>query len=377
MAEPLVLQYGPAIPRKIGAMLAGAVPGLSADAFVHDALQGYDALALMARGEHIAHAMRRHLPADDAEALACVRLAAEQPVDCGTESLARFLYLPFTCYVAKYGLTQFDAALDAQHRLTQLFTAEFSIRPFLVQFPQATLDRLHQWASDPSEHVRRLVSEGSRPRLPWGQRLRAFQLDPSPVLALLVKLKDDPSLYVRRSVANNLNDIGKDHPDRVVSTMQRWLDEIPPGAPDTLRDNRRWLAAHALRSLVKAGHRGALALSGHGETAHVSVSAISFMPLAPRIGGDIRVSCTVHNTLSADQALLVDLRVHYTKADGEARPKVFKLQQFTLPAGGDVTLSKKLSLQQMTTRQHYPGFHRVELLVNGDAHPLGGFDLLS
>lgn len=376
MAEPLVLQYGPAIPRKIGAMLAGAVPGLSAESFVHDALQGYDALPLMARGQHMALAMRRHLPADDADALACVRLAVEQPVDCGTESLARFLYLPFTCYVATYGLTQFDAAMDAQHRLTQLFTAEFSIRRFLAQFPQATLDRLHEWASDPNEHVRRLVSEGSRPRLPWGQRLRAFQLDPSPVLSLLEKLKDDPSLYVRRSVANNLNDVGKDHPDRVVSTVRRWLEEMPPGAPDSLRANRRWLATHALRSLVKAGHRGALGLSGHGEPAHVGVSAINFMPLAPRMGGDIRVSCTVHNTLSAEQALLVDLRVHYVKADGEARPKVFKLKQVTLPSGGGVTLSKTLSLQQMTTRQHYPGFHRVELLVNGDAHPLGAFELL-
>lgn len=381
MAEPLVNQFGPEIPRSMAGMLAGVVPGFSTNAFMADALQGYDALDLMARGTHLAQVMRQHLPADDAEALALVRQALDQPVDIGSGSLARFVYLPFTCYVAAFGLQQFEAAMDAQHRLTQLFTAEFSIRPFLVQHPQATLDRLQQWVHDPSEHVRRLVSEGTRPRLPWGRRLRAFQRDPSPVLALLAQLKDDPSLYVRRSVANNLNDIGKDHPDLLVQTVAGWLQDGTLGATgaaraaDTVRTQRLWLATHALRSLVKAGHRGALAVLGHGERADVGVTDVALAPSAPVIGGSVRVTCTVRNPTSAAQRLMLDMRVHYCKADGTARPKVFKLKQVVLAAGESVALGKTLSLRQMTTRTHHTGCHAVDLLVNGDAHPLGHFQL--
>ncbi len=376
MAEPLVNQYGPDVPRKIASMLAGVVPGFSAEAFLADALRGYDSLDLMARGSHLAKVMRQHLPADDAKAMAMVRLAAEQAVDLGTGSLGRFLYLPFTSYVGMFGLQQFEAAMQAQHRLTQLFTAEFSIRPFLETHPQATLDRLAEWVHDPNEHVRRLVSEGTRPRLPWGRRLRAFQRDPAPVLALLEGLKDDPSLYVRRSVANNLNDIGKDHPQLLIDTTRRWLDELPPNASDAQRSQRQWLVAHALRSLVKAAHRDALAVLGHGACSQVQVSNVSFEPLRPCVGGTVRVTFALHNPMHQPQALLVDLKVFYRKVNGLARPKVFKLQQLTLPPGASVTLGKTLSLRQMTTRQHYPGEHRVEVLVNGDAHGLGTFELL-
>lgn len=379
MAEPLVNQFGPEIPRKIAGMLAGVVPGFAVEAFMADALRGYDILDLMARGTHLAKVMRQHLPADEGEALAMVRLAIDQPVDCGTGSLARFLYLPYTCYVSVLGLRHFEAAMDAQHRLTQLFTAEFSIRPFLMQFPQATLERLQQWVHDPSEHVRRLVSEGTRPRLPWRSRLRAFQRDPSPVLALLTQLKDDPSLYVRRSVANNLNDIGKDLPDLLVQTVAHWLHDSPAEPSDAAEEvhaQRRWLASHALRSLVKAGHRGALAVLGHGERADVGVTDIALAPAAPVIGGSVRVTCTVRNPTPAAQPLMLDLRVHYCKADGTARPKVFKLKQVALAAGESVPIGKTLSLLQMTTRTHHAGRHVVELLLNGDAHLLGHFQLL-
>ena len=131
--------------------------------------------------------------------------------------------MPHLFFVSQYGLAHFEPSMQAQHALTQRFTAEFSIRPFLQHHPQQTLRRLSQWTQDPSEQVRRLVSEGSRPRLPWAPRLAAFQTDPRPVLQLLEQLRDDTSLYVRRSVANNLNDIGKDNPDMLMDTARRWL----------------------------------------------------------------------------------------------------------------------------------------------------------
>ncbi|MDZ4702003.1 MAG: hypothetical protein SH809_19995 [Rhodothermales bacterium] len=209
MAEPLKNQYGPEIPRKIAGMIAPVYPAFDREGFLQSALDGYEALELLPRGRHIAKALRRHLP-DEYPAAIDLLIASLGPKLEGTESfgMAPFLYLPHVFFVMDYGVDHFEPSMRAQYEITQRFSAEYSIRAYLEHHPEATLARLRQWVDDPSPHVRRLVSEGTRPLLPWASRLRAFQRDPSPVIELLELLKDDPELYVRRSVANNLNDIG-------------------------------------------------------------------------------------------------------------------------------------------------------------------------
>lgn len=369
MAEPLKNHYGPEVPARLAREVAAVHPGFDREAFLADALAGYGALDLMARGRHLAAVLHRHLPADY-EAAVDVLLASVQgapPPEAAT-AMAPFFYLPHTCFVAAFGLGHFEASMRAQHLLTQRFTAEFSIRPFLQHHTQATLERLAQWATDPSHHVRRLVSEGTRPRLPWGQRLRAFQQDPTPVLALLERLKDDTELYVRRSVANNLNDIGKDHPAVLVDTARRWL---PGASPE-----RRWLVEHALRFAVKRGDAGALDVLGFGARAQVAVAHARVAPALARVGGAVSVAFELHNTQAHSQDVLVDFCIHYVKASGQTAPKVFKLKTATLAPGQAVAFAKRVSLAQMTTRVHHPGTHRVEVLVNGVAQPLGSFELL-
>ena len=275
--------------------------------------------------------------------------------------------MPYGFFVAEHGLDHFEASMRMQHALTQRFTAEFSIRPFLMHHPQATLARLHQWASDPSDHVRRLVSEGTRPRLPWAPRLPAFQADPAPVLELLERLKDDRALYVRRSVANNLNDIGKDHPEVLAATTRRWLQDAPP--------QRSWLVRHALRWAVKQGAPWALDVLGFGHVSAVTLQHPSIVPARPRVGATVTVGFDLYNPTPQPQDVLVDLQVHYVKANGAASAKVFKLKVLQLEAGSTVHLHKKLSLAEMTTRKHHPGVHRVEALLNGTASPLGSFHL--
>ena len=370
MAEPLKNQYGPEVPARLAREVAAVHPGFDREAFLADALAGYGALDLMARGRHLAAVLHRHLPVDY-EAAVDVLLASVQaapPPEAAT-AMAPFFYLPHTCFVAAFGLGHFEASMRAQHLLTQRFTAEFSIRPFLQHHTQATLERLAQWATDPSHHVRRLVSEGTRPRLPWGQRLRDFQQDPTPVLALLERLKDDPELYVRRSVANNLNDIGKDHPAVLVDTARRWL---PGASPE-----RRWLVEHALRFAVKRGDAGALDVLGFGARAEVAVAQACVAPAVARVGGAVSVAFELHNTQAHAQDVLVDFCIHYVKASGQTAPKVFKLKTATLASGQAVAFAKRVSLAQMTTRVHHPGTHRVEVLVNGVAQPLGSFELLA
>jgi 3-methyladenine DNA glycosylase AlkC len=282
-------------------------------------------------------------------------------------TLAPFLFMPHTFFVARYGLAHFEASMRAQYELTQRFTAEFSIRPFLLEHTRQTLSKLESWLDDPSEHVRRLISEGTRPRLPWAGRLPAFQKDPAPVLELLDALKDDSSLYVRRSVANNLNDIGKDNPDIMLNTAERWLRDAP--AP------RAWLVKHALRVAVKDAHPRALALMGFGQQAQVQINDASVSPASVREGDSVTLSCSVQSLASVPQSLLIDFVVHYVKANGSTRAKVFKLTACELAAGEQISLRKRLSLAAMTTRQHYAGEHRVELLINGQHVALGSFML--
>jgi 3-methyladenine DNA glycosylase AlkC len=253
--------------------------------------------------------------------------------------------------------------------LTQRFTAEFSIRRFLERYPTATLARLGEWARDASPHVRRLVSEGTRPRLPWAPRLRDFQRDPRPVLALLELFKDDPVLYVRRSVANNLNDIGKDHPALLVETARRWMKDAP--------DARRWLIRHALRSAVKRADSGALEIMGFCGEAKVAISKASIAPKHPRMGDSVTIAFEITNTDSKRQRVLVDLCVHFVKANGKTRPKVFKLKALEFGPGETAQLRKVIALTEMTTRKHYAGTHCIYAMLNGRAEPLGDFALAS
>lgn len=370
MAEALKDFYGPEIPHRIARSVAATGFPLDESRFLEEVLDGYEPLGLMQRGRRIAHVLRRHLPRGYPAALEVLldSLASAAPERApGDHGMSSFLYLPHTLFVAEYGLEHFEPSMEAQHRLTQLFTAEFSIRPFLERHTERTLARLREWASDPSAHVRRLVSEGTRPRLPWAPRLRAFQADPRPVLSLLELLKDDPELYVRRSVANNLNDIGKDHPELVVKICSRWMQDPNP--------ERIRLIRHALRSLTKAGHPGALAVLGFGTTGAVEVGDPTIDPGEARIGDRVTISFTVTSLAEHDLPVRVDLRVHYPRARGKTSAKVFQVGTSTIRHGGSATFRKTISLAQMTTRRHFSGPHRVEALVNGEPYQLGSFRL--
>jgi 3-methyladenine DNA glycosylase AlkC len=367
MASQLKDQFGASAPRAIADMIRTVHAEFPHDAFLRDALSGYGALSLTGRGFQIAEALHNHLPAEFPAAVDVLLASVSQPHEHrASGGMAAFIYMPHLFFVARHGLDHFEDSMRAQHALTQLFTAEYSIRAFLEKHPDATLARLREWTTDPSHHVRRLVSEGTRPRLPWAPRLRAFQKDPAPVLELLELLKDDPELYVRRSVANNLNDIGKDHPALLTAVAKRWLRGATP--------ERRWIVGHALRSAVKRADAGALGALGFGGKAEVSLRDARVTPKQPRIGGSVTVSFTLVNRSRNVQRVMADLVVHFVKARGTGT-KTFKLKALELPPRASVKLSKKIGLKQLTTRKHYPGVHLVEALLNGVRRKLGSFSL--
>ncbi len=238
----------------IAESLSPHLPHFKRAAFIRRANTDLQTLTLTQRGTHIAAAIRDQAPADPAAALAAV-VAALGPPQTATRGygLRKFFYLPHSAFIAGYARQAHAAGLEACHALTRRFTAEWCVRPYLVARPRVTLAALRRWARDPNPHVRRLVSEGTRPRLPWGSRLTMFIDDPTPALALLEKLKDDPELYVRRSVANHLGDVAKDHPQRVFDLCERWLQESTRLRGAERTENRRWVVRHALRHPWKKG----------------------------------------------------------------------------------------------------------------------------
>lgn len=236
-------------------------PAFDGDAFRQTATHGLQPLAILQRGHHLARALRAHLPTSYAAAVKILIRSLTPPLTQTDDlGLAVFFYLPHVSFVATYGLDAqynqgedpFAVSMQAQYELTRRFSAEFSMRPFLIKWPERTLKQLLEWTRDPDPHVRRLCSEGARPRLPWAMRIPAFIKDPRPVFPILEALKDDADLYVRRSVANHVGDIAKDHPQLAFDICERWLKGASP--------ERKWMIRHAVRHPAKKGVTAALRL---------------------------------------------------------------------------------------------------------------------
>ena len=368
MADSLKAFFSPALVRRLAGDIERVHPSFPSRAFVRDATRGLETKELLDRGKHITQALEKHLPASYPDAVD-ILLRSLGPEHATNEligvGMAPFYYLPHTHYVATRGLDHFELSMRAQYELTKRFSAESSIRPFIAADPERTLATLRQWTSDPNAHVRRLVSEGTRLRLPWAMRVPWLDANAERVLELLELLKDDPAPLVRRSVANNLNDLGKVCPALLTRTCGAWLDAATP--------ERRALVEHALRSAVKRGDASALRLLGYGKKAAVTVESVRIVPARVAIGGSVVVRFVVASTSRSKQELLVDLGVHFVKGSGKSARKVFKVKRVVLPAGQKVELTKSISLAVHTTRTPRPGRHVVDVIVNGAATRVGHF----
>lgn len=317
---------------------------------------------LKARMRYITTALRGVLPDDYRAALGIMRDAAP------LLSQYTFQVIFFPDFVELYGLDDWEASLPALEVFTQYSSAEFAVRPFILRDAPRMMEQMLTWAAHDNPHVRRLASEGCRPRLPWAMALPDFKRDPAPVLPVLERLRDDPSEYVRRSVANNLNDIAKDHPDVVIAVLRRWSKEAG--------ENSDWIIRRALRTLVKDGHHEALGLLGYEggaaavpENATLSADRIQF-------GEGLTFAADIRSLADAPQRLLIDYVVYFRKANGTLAPKVFKLTTCDLAPGEKVAIEKRHTFRPITTRVYYPGEHAIALKINGVEHEIGRFTLV-
>lgn len=322
--------------------------------------EGWDDRALKQRIRHVAVTVRAHLPEDYSAALAIMRSAADI---VQTKSMAAWA---FNDFVEEYGVDEPDISLPALEQFTKLASAEFAVRPFIKRYPERMAEQMLTWAHDPDPLVRRLASEGFRPRLPWGMGIPALKTDPSPVTPVLSELRSDPSEDVRRSVANNLNDISKDHPNLVVQVLGEWATDS---------DEMKALTRHALRTLLKQGHPAALELLGFSPRPAVEVMGPVVNPMAVPIGGSVHMDVRVRSLAQDVQSLMIDYAVIYQNASGTDSRKVFKGKVAELLPDDEISIRRKVSLGQRTTRRIFPGPHAVEVQVNGVVLGSVGFEV--
>ncbi|SER88746.1 3-methyladenine DNA glycosylase AlkC [Lentzea xinjiangensis] len=355
---------GPAAADGLVAVIARAAPGKPLH-HLRRAAAGLAGLSLRERCDLLAGAVLDDLPGDFASLAAVVGSALPD------EELTGWPVWPVTEAVAARALAESPpaivAALHLLAELTSRLTAEFAIRPLLSADPDTALAVVRTWTGHPDEHVRRLASEGTRPHLPWARAVRALRDSPHRTLPVLDALYRDESDYVRRSVANHLNDLSRADPDLVVATATRWL-----AAPDA---NTRRVVRHGLRTLVKKGHLGALALLGFGSATGVSVRGPLLDRTSVALGEDLSFQVVLSNTGESTANLAVDYVVHHLKANGTRTPKVFKLTTRAIDPGESLTLSRKHSFRRITTRTYHPGEHEIEVQVNGIASGRVAFHL--
>lgn len=289
-------------------------------------------------------------------------------ISFGLDGACGFAVWPLTEFIALRAQAHPHpaAALAALKEMTKRFSAEFAVRPFLTLHQAEALSIFKNWTEDENRHVRRLASEGSRPRLPWGMRLQNFVEDPRPLLPILDALKDDPEEYVRRSVANNLNDIAKDHPDLVVATARDWMK----GASG----NRKRLVKHACRTLIKQGNADALEVFGYMP---VSAAKASIVIREPRVvfGNELVFDFDLEGVPEGSN-LMLDYAIHFVKSNGSRAPKVFKWKEMRNLQNGALSATRRHGIRQITTRKYYPGRHMIEVIVNGAPVAEAEFDLL-
>jgi 3-methyladenine DNA glycosylase AlkC len=307
-------------------------------------------LALMARVELLTDRLVNALPDDFDTAAKALWGTLDSP------SFTGWMILPCGNHVARAGIDRPEIALPLLAGLTSRWSSEGPIRPFIQRQPDLTYQHLHRRVLDPDEHVRRLVTEGTRPRLPWAPQLRQLIADPSPNIELLDQLVDDRSAYVRRSVANHLNDISKDHPEIALDLAHRWQ---PRG------DGAAWAVRHGLRTLVKRGDPNALEVLGVTPDATVRLTALAADRDTVTIGEAVTFTFTLELHDARETDAVIDYRVHYIGAAGLRRPKVFKLTRRRLVPGQPATVTRRHRFDHVSIRRIRSGRHTIDIQING------------
>ena len=355
MAEPLKNQYSEEFFDQLAEILSAQLDGFERDSFLKKIFDNeWDERELKERTEHLSNVLHLFLPTGYEESLkiliGIIDAVEKNPI---SESNLPFLFIPD--YIERYGMDHFDASIKAIEVVTPFITCEFTVRPFIVRYQERMMSQMQEWSHHKNHHLRRLASEGCRPRLPWASVIQKFVVDPSPVLPILVALKADPSEYVSRSVANNLNDISKDHPELMLDLCHRWKGETE------ITDK---VIKHACRTLLKGAHPKALSLFDYGDPGNVTISDFR-ADKSVRIGDKFNYAFTISQTMDEPCKIRVEVGIDYVKSNGKRNRKIFKITEIELDPDKKAPYTRTQSFQDLTTRKHYRGTHSIAVIING------------
>ncbi len=348
MAEPLKYVYNKAFFNDLTQHFKSHHPTFDGQLFtklIFD--KTWDTRELKDRMRHITHCIHQTLDLPYKKAIPILKKVAP--------NIGGFEGMFFPDFVEVYGLNDWKTSKSALARFTQYSSSEFAIRPFILQDEKTAMQQMLDWSTHTNHHIRRLSSEGCRPRLPWAMALPKYKKDPKPILPILENLKADDSEYVRKSVANNLNDISKDHPDLVLKIAKTWQGNNP---------QTNWIIKHACRTLLKQGNPKAMRLFGFGNPIQIEIDNLKVNAKKIKIGNDLHFDFDLVNQAKKSSLIRVEYAIDYVKKTGKTSRKVFKITENTYSSGAN-PIHKKQAFKDFSTRTHYAGTHRLGIIVNG------------
>ncbi len=361
MAEPLKNMYDKTFIDALAKIITKAYPKFDSKKFKKAIFtKDWDSKELKERMRHISLSLHEVLPKDFVKAVKILKKVASDKNSEAINSVG-FELMILPDYVEVYGTNHWTESIDALESFTKVASGEFAVRPLIIENPKKMMKVMLKWSKDKNLHVRRLASEGCRPRLPWAMALQMFKSDSSMVnnmvLPILENLKNDTELYVRRSVANNLNDISKDHPKLVIKILKRWKR--------IKSHDMKWLIKHSLRTLEKAGNHDALTLLGYSPKAKVKAKHFKIDKSKVKLGESLGMSLTLTSTSKMPEDVVIDYIIMHQKANGKLSPKVFKWGKKTISKYKNLELTKNHPIKEISTRKYHPGHHEVHIQVNG------------
>ncbi|HDF2339066.1 hypothetical protein BM533_13890 [Clostridioides difficile] len=347
MPELLKNMYNRESLYEVAVVIQSVYNSFKVDEFIKSTMdETWNNLELKARCRKISMSLGMYLPEDYKEALSILE-----------KSVTGFYFaFFFPDFVEVYGQDDinWDLSISALERNTEYWSSEFAVRAFIIKDEERMMAQMRKWSKHKSEHVRRLASEGCRPQLPWGQAISKFKKDPTPVLPILEQLKTDTSTYVQKSVANNLNDISKTHPDLVISIAKDWYGK---------NKSTNWIVKHGCRTLLKKGNRDVLALFGYDDTTSINLQDFTLETTSISIGEDLTFSFNILAKKATKTRL--EYGIDYIKSNGKRNRKIFKISEVSLKENEKKSYMKKHSFADVSVRKHYPGIHSIAIIING------------
>lgn len=356
MAELLKNMYSPAFYEKFCSEVKKVISDFDSQQFTHKIFEGnWEQKELKERMSHTAIVLHQFLPNTFTEAAPILKKISENLIG-NINSKDGFAYMFFPDYIEKYGINDIKTSIPLMETVTQLASCEFAIRPFIVKYPTEMIHQMTEWSKHSNHHVRRLSSEGIRPRLPWGMALHVFKNNPAPILPILENLKTDSSEYVRKSVANNINDISKDNPEIVLNLIEKWKG--------TSKETD-WIIKHGSRTLLKQGHPEIFKYYQLKTSDHLLLQNFKLENHVVKQGAELNFSFTIQNNDNITHELRLEYAMYYKRQSATPSKKVFKISEKILQPNDSLSVAKKQSFKPITTRKYYPGTHQIGIIING------------